>query len=209
LIFFQTKYTGMLHVGKDEEWTALMARVSNSDLAVVMTIVTPENASMKRYGYSMMMMAAAANRADDPRIVRHVLNCGGNVNGSAGAYGESPLLSAIRHLNIRCVQILLQHGADVNYKWCNAPLLQWVISWGNREDIARMLIDRGASGVDIFEYYPWTGRYVELSKKCKQGAVVLLGLRKHRQTVLGSQPTDVIRLIARELWRLRNVPIPE
>lgn len=65
-----------------------------------------------------LSVAARRGYAD---IVRYLIDRGANVNGnnifSDGSGGESVLMYAIKGGQLECVKMLVEHGADINYKY--------------------------------------------------------------------------------------------
>jgi ankyrin repeat protein len=178
---------------------ATRGNISEVEKVITSTTATPS-----------VLCCAAMNNLDDPRVVLHVLKYV-NVNCSS-SNGGSPMSYAIQAMNINCLKILLKNGANTEgYEKKHTPL-KFALECGGRKEYACMLVDYGATipQNDVSfsitrETMQWITIYANYSRKCKQGVIVLMGLRKYGETILNTQPTDVIRLIAQTLWNLRKL----
>jgi hypothetical protein len=119
--------------------------------------------------------------------------------------GWTPLGYALRKKNFEMIKMLVQH-VDVDSVQLNA---------GNAEGCDGDVHSKGVlSYLDYAKAIhcePSILRLLTVSadrrRCCRAAVLLLLGLRRRKQrTLLHGQPTDIILLVARDVWALRRSP---
>jgi ankyrin repeat protein len=179
-----------------------------ADLQVVKDYFNAENASLPNNAGFAPIHSAAMRDDDDPLILHYlVTSCGVDVNQKCR---YTPLQCAVMQRKSNCVRMLLQLGADMEDRFVgtgrNDTPFQRAIRDGSHE-CARIFIDYGAPLAQVKEVGPvkWAFDHIAARKQCFKAALLLLGLRRYRQSsVLNSSPLDIIKMISYHVWSTRH-----
>jgi hypothetical protein len=177
----------------------------DGDLDSVQAAITAKNALQEDGDLQTPLHGAAHN---SEAVLRYVLKCtGGNGIHRSDAMLLTPLHHAAICKNIKCFSILLRSSGPIS-EFNRCMVLWYVVTSNDSRECAYALFDSGLvrwklSKLNII-IPEWLQAYFDHRDRCRYKAILLMGLRKRRQTILDTQPADVIRLIAQELWALRN-----
>lgn len=134
--------------------------------------------------------------------VRWLLENGANADVMCPNTGvmETPLYTACHHArNYQCVDLLLGLGRAYI-----TPGIMVDAIHKDRREMTRLLLSYGGSvRVSCWKPAPpWWTELLQARERCRRAAVVLLGIRRlRRSAVLKTNGMDVIRLVARHVWR--------
>jgi ankyrin repeat protein len=95
-----------------------------------------------------------------------------DVNAKTSIYaGSSPLFQASKYGHAEVVKLLIENGANVNYKSSGNVTALWEASWLGHADVVRLLLDKGADvNTKVTSYMNVKGKGVRPSfftKLCK------------------------------------------
>ena len=176
-------------------------------------IVTPNNVNWPvKVAHSPTFLHVAAKHHFCEVVTWLIEECGANIE-ARDFEDETPLFDAVRCENKKSVHQLLAYGAKIEAKNARGinPLTCAIRVWpcrvynAGQEEIIKLLIMYGAKvSWLVSEFIPeCVARYISACEKCRQVCVVLLGIRGRRFSMLNNNVKDVIRMIARAIWKTR------
>ena len=131
-----------------EGWTPLMLAVSHGELMVCDRLLKHgvDISLESTDGATALIIAAKRKRAS---FLPKLILAGANVN-EQNRFGVTPLMLATASWAEDCVQVLLQHGADVTLreKEYNLTALEWALLYGKLNCIP-LLIEAGIKQLDL------------------------------------------------------------
>jgi hypothetical protein len=171
--------------------------------------ITPENVLTVNPKGLTALQGAACNNTDDPAIVNYIIDCGGARILPFDVYPiPQAMMHAIGQNNPKCLQVLATLHKKITYDPSHLYALFNCCIVKNRRKCARILVEHGTYGSSIYyirgsKNSDWLFSYIRNRTTCGQNAIILMGIRKKRQSILNTQPTDVIKLIGQTLWNMR------
>jgi hypothetical protein len=112
----------------------------------LLALLFPQNAANPKQELNDQLYEAV--RKGDAAAVTSLLDRGADVNAKF-RYGATALFKAAERGNMEIATILIERGADVKVKdtFYNATALTWALD-GNHLNVVRLLLQKGAEGVD-------------------------------------------------------------
>jgi hypothetical protein len=126
------------------------------------------------------------------------------VNNTSSYYGWTALHYAAHNGDTQVCHILLSHGANVN-AMCMKFLQPHVYASNARhDDVARLLIDAGATlGHTKWAVPAWIPTLFKSRQACRKTAILIMGLYKYKRTTFGCNNRDAMRLVSCAIWETR------
>lgn len=147
---------------------------------------------------------------DDANVLRHFMDLGATLSWTTN---YSPLCLAAQRGSKEITRALLTVGACVDEKGgCDVTPLDIAIYYvmkANRRyyshrNCALLLIDAGANISLVRDTIPkWALDFVEARNKARGGSLVIMGLVMCRSRSIGQNGKDVLKMIARCVWKER------
>ena len=75
-------------------------------------------------------------------LIQRLIAKGADVN-AVNEYNWTTLCSVVKSGNTKAAKLLIDHGADINFRWKTGTLLQMAIN-GSHEEMAKLLVESGA-----------------------------------------------------------------
>jgi hypothetical protein len=155
----------------------------------------------KKNGFGQTPLYFACSKGSF-RCVRWLLENGAdaNIECGNGFSLETPLFAAAHTArSYECVNLMLRIGRA---RISDGVMLEAIHD--DRREMTRLLLSYGGS-VRVRPWSPtppWWTELLYARKRCRRAAVVLVGIRRLRQSaVLASNGMDAIRLVAMHVWR--------
>jgi ankyrin repeat protein len=172
-------------------------------LCAVLTLGNVDHVS--EYGRTALQLATLCGSL---QCVRCCLNMGANVN-KADRYGCTALHFASAG-GADVARALLDAGATVDAKTQHLCTPLYNAIYGNNDDVAQLLIDRGAnaSTIELDRFVPeipnWLESFVTFRSNCRRAAIFVIGIHKyHRTNLTGNNDINVMKLIGKHIWSSR------
>ena len=144
---------------QDEElgWTPLMSGMLNESAQEIATLLVEAGANVNVTSWSGINALMLAAESSESSLVKYLLDNGAieHINDTESEYGFTPLIWAAKNNDTNggvVIQVLIDHGADVNLKDKNGfTAILYAAMLNRNEDVIRTLIQ---NGVDINQIGP-------------------------------------------------------
>jgi hypothetical protein len=185
----------------DSSWMNIWQAAQNNSLTRLRSLVTASTLnSLDVFGRTPMHCAALYGQEE---CVSYLLSCGAET-GFVGRNGRCIVHYVVVAGHEGVLRLLLDAGAlfDAPDNDGLTPL-GLALRWTHR-GCARLLIDRGASLTRIANIPDWVQEYLTARTRCRNVAVVLIGLHKyHRAVGVVHVDVNVWRICAKHIWASR------
>jgi tetratricopeptide (TPR) repeat protein/ankyrin repeat protein len=144
---------------QDDElgWTPLMSGMLNESVQEIATLLVAAGANVNMTSWSGINALMLAAESSESSLVKYLLDNGAieHINDTESEYGYTPLIWAAKNNDTNggeVIQVLIDHGADVNIKDKNGfTAILYAAMLNRNEDVIRTLIQ---NGVDINQIGP-------------------------------------------------------
>lgn len=143
------------------------------------------------------MFAAEAIRVNDIKSLQHHIDREGFVI-NAGSGSWTLLHTAVYYRQIECVRLLLDNKANINIDSPSTPL---IINYALDDDIAFLLIERGAN---VFDYRVASMYRESFQRFRRQLAACQLARCALLRVLQGKVHRDVLPMIGQLVWKTRK-----
>lgn len=113
--------------------------------------------------------------------------------------GDSPFILAEKNNNYAMMQLLLDAGANINWKNDYGKSAMWYAIWQHTDaEKVKFMIDRGAETSDDDKHNHFVGPILYQREQLRKPILLTLALWKYSR-----QDKNVVRMIAKQMWSRR------
>lgn len=191
------------------DFNSFKSYLNIGDIDAAKRLVTPANVQTRdRYDYGVLWYFCWYG-PDDPGLLFHFMELGVTLELDSVGWRSSPLHQTAGCGKPRLLRALLDLGIPVDILNCDkvTPLF-WSLM-GDQVECAWLLLDAGAqlSFVEkVGTFIPeWVREFVTKREQTRTSSVIILGLLRCNSKVTGQNGRDVLKMVARCMWRLRGL----